>query len=273
MFRATTDNTMLFKNLVGVVSSLVGEANLYCTKEGLCMQGMDASNVSMVSFSIPSTWFDEYCCTQDTVLGVSFATLEKLFKCAEKTDTTVLETKTPHEKLFVAFQSRNRITDFEVSVLDLDAELFEIPDTDYACSVSLATQTFKDLVAHLHAAGDECSVCIAKTEVRFKASGALGNLNLALKDNSTKPGVDANKMIRINVCPSFDQDFAHLGGAELEQHFLSSKLFCFSKSSFPNMTLKMSPDTPLVVEYPLGDAVKGYLRFYLAPNIGVVQSK
>lgn len=262
MFRAKTANTTLMKGLVGVVSSLVGEANLYCTKDGLCMQGMDTSNVSMVSFQIPSTWFNEYVCTQDIVLGVSFATLEKLFKCAEKTDQTVLVCNQPFETLLVSFESWNRITDFEVCVLDLDAELFEIPEANYACSVSLPAQSFKDLVAHINVAGEECAVCISKTEVCFKASGALGCLSLALKDNSSKPGVEATKRIGINVCRGFEEDFA-----KLEQHFSASKLMNFSKASFQNMTLKMSPDAPLIVEYSLGEAPSGYLRFYLAPNI------
>jgi proliferating cell nuclear antigen len=267
MFRATTDNTTLFKGLVGVVSSLVGEANLYCTKDGLRMQGMDTSSVSLVSFQIPSTWFCDYCCSEDMVLGVNFATLEKLFKCADKADTTILECNKPFEKLCVAFQSSHRITDFEVSVLDLDAEVFEIPDTDYACSVSLPTQNFKDIVTHLNVAGEKCSVCVTKTEVRFQASGALGNLNLSLKDNSTKPGVDSTKKVCIKVCSSFDQDFAKdLEDAKLEQHFLSSKLVTFSKASFPRMTLNMTPDSPLLVEYPLSEA-RAFLRFYLAPAI------
>ena len=252
------------KGLVGVVSSLVGEANLYCTKDGLCMQGMDTSNVSMVSFRISSTWFHEYVCTQDMVLGVSFATLEKLFKCAEKTDQTVLVCDKPFEKLFLSFESWNRITEFEVCVLELDTVLFEIPEADYACSASLPTQSFKDLVAHLNVASEECSVCITKTEMHFKASGALGCLNLALKDNSSKPGIDAAKLIGIRVCPGFEKDFE---GAKLEQHFSASKLINFSKALFDRMTLKMSPDLPLIVEYSLGEARSGYLRFYLAPNI------
>ena len=264
MLRATTTKTGTLKGLVDAVKLLVGEANLYCAPAGLVMQGMDTSNVSMVAFKLPSTWFSEYVCPQNVVLGLNFLTLEKLFKCAEKTDQTVLMSRKPFEKLLLFFEARDRITDFDVSVLDLDAEVFEIPETEYACSVSMPAQNFKDLVANLNVAGEQCSVCVTRTEVRFTATGTLGSLSLALKDNSSKPDVDNAK----RVCITMGKEFDGHEDAKLEQSFLSSKLLAFSKAAISSrVTLHMSCDTPLLVEYPLGEDPNGYLRFYLAPNI------
>ena len=263
MLRASTTKTGTLKGLVDAVKLLVGEANLYCAPTGLVMQGMDTSSVSMVAFKLPSTWFSEYVCPQNAVLGLNFLTLEKLFKCADKTDQTVLVSREPFEQLSLLFEARDRITDFDVSVLDLDTEVFEIPDTEYACSVSMPAQIFKDLVANLNVAGEECSVCVTRTEVRFTATGALGSLNLALKDSSTKPDVDNTKRVCITMNKVFD------GHEDTKQSFSSSKLLAFSKAAISSrVTLHMACDVPLLVEYPLGEDPNGYLRFYLAPNIG-----
>ncbi len=42
-------------------------------------------------------------------------------------------------------------------------------------------------------------------------------------------------------------------------------LFTKATSLGPTVTLSMSPDIPIVIEYPIGTC--GYIRYYLAPKI------
>jgi proliferating cell nuclear antigen len=89
--------------------------------------------------------------------------------------------------------------------------------------------------------------------VKFSSSGDLGTGNIILKHNTA---VDK------------DEDAVVIDMQEpVELNFALRYLNLFTKATAlgPTVTLSMSPEVPIVVEYPISDF--GYLRYYLAPKI------
>ena len=94
---------------------------------------------------------------------------------------------------------------------------------------------------------------MTKEGIRFSANGDLGKGNIMLKHN---PAVDK------------DDDAVVINMEEpVELNFALRYLNLFTKATAlgPTVTLSMSPDIPIVVEYPVD--TMGHIRYYLAPKI------
>jgi proliferating cell nuclear antigen len=100
-----------------------------------------------------------------------------------------------------------------------------------------------------------CTGCISVTKegIRFSSSGDLGTGNIMLKHNTNVDKEDDAVVIDMQE--------------PVELNFALRYLTLFTKATAlgPTVTLSMSPDIPVVVEYPID--TWGYVRFYLAPKI------
>lgn len=94
---------------------------------------------------------------------------------------------------------------------------------------------------------------MSKEGIRFSASGDLGTGNILLKKNMA---VDK------------DEDAVTIDCQEpVELNFALRYLTLFTKATAlgPTVSLSLSPDIPIVVEYPVDTL--GDIRYYLAPKI------
>lgn len=94
---------------------------------------------------------------------------------------------------------------------------------------------------------------MTKEGIRFSSSGDLGTGSIMLKQNTSVDKED--EAVVIDMQESVQLNFA--------LRYLN--LFTKATALGPTVTLSMSPDIPIVVEYPIGTC--GYIRYYLAPKI------
>ncbi len=97
------------------------------------------------------------------------------------------------------------------------------------------------------------TIAVTKEGIRFSSSGDLGTGNIMLKKNTA---VDK------------DEDAVVIEMQEpVELNFALRYLTLFTKATAlgPTVTLSLSPDIPVVVEYPVD--TMGHIRYYLAPKI------
>ena len=97
------------------------------------------------------------------------------------------------------------------------------------------------------------SIRVTKEGIRFSSTGDLGTGNIMLKNNTAVDKDD--DAIVIDMQEPVDLNFA--------LRYLT--LFTKATALGPTVTLSLSPDIPIVVEYPVGDM--GHIRYYLAPKI------
>ena len=97
------------------------------------------------------------------------------------------------------------------------------------------------------------TIAVTKEGIRFSATGDLGTGNIMLKNNSA---VDKEEdAVVIDMQEPVQLNFAI-------RYF---NLFTKATALGPTVTLSMSPDIPVVVEYPIDNL--GSIRYYLAPKI------
>lgn len=255
MFEARLVQGSTIKKIIEAIRELVIDANLDCSPTGISMQAMDSSHVSLCAFLMRAEAFDHFRCDVPVSLGLNTPNLSKILKCAGNDDIITLKSTEAAEILTMVFESskQDRISDFDMKLMEIDSEHLGIPETEYSCTVRLPSAEFQRIMRDLSVLGDTCTISCTKEGVRFSSSGDLGTGNILLKHN---PAVDK------------EDDAVVIDMQEpVELLFALRYLNSFTKATplGPTVTLSLSPELPILVEYPVGDL--GYVRYYLAPKI------
>ena len=182
-------------------------------------------------------------------------TMNKILKCSAAKDIITLQSIERADTLTFTFESEDqeKVADYEMKLMNLDQEHLGIPDTEYACIVKMASHEFQKVIKDLCQFGENVVISCSKQGIQFAAIGDIGSANIKLCQcsNVDEPERDVTIDMSEPVTLSFSLRYLNL----------------FTKATplSPTVTLSLSPDVPLVVEYKIGDI--GYVRYYLAPKI------
>jgi proliferating cell nuclear antigen len=199
--------------------------------------------------------FAFYRCDKAFTLGVNTPNLSKILKCAGNDDVVTLKCEEQNDCLTLVFESpsQDRISDFEFKLMDIESEHLGIPESEYKCTVRMPSAEFQRIIRDIGVFGDTCTISVTKDGIRFSSSGDLGTGNIMLKPNSA---VDKDTdAVVIDIQEPVSLNFA--------LRYLT--LFTKATALGPTVTLSMSPDIPVVIEYPID--TMGHIRYYLAPKI------
>lgn len=255
MFEARLVQGSLWKKIIDAIKDLLNEAKWDCNASGVTLQAMDSSHVSLVSLNLRTEGFDFYRCDRNLSLGINLSHMAKIFRCAGNDDVITLKTADDSDTVTFVFESPNseKVSDYEINLLNLDAEHLGIPETEYSCVVKMPASEFQRICRDLSQIGESVIICCTKEGVKFSATGDLGTGNIKLAQNSCVDKEDEAVIIEMNNAVSLTFALRYLN------------FFTKATPISPQVTLSMSADVPLVVEYKVADM--GYLRYYLAPKM------
>jgi proliferating cell nuclear antigen len=102
--------------------------------------------------------FDHYRCDKPINLGVSFENLSKILKCAGNDDIINFTAQEDRDTLELVFESPNgeRVSDFELKLMEIDSDHLGIPDTEYKSTIRMPSSEFQRIVRDLTVLGDTC---------------------------------------------------------------------------------------------------------------------
>ena len=137
--------------------------------------------------------------------------------------------------------------------MDIDSEQLGIPDTPYKCNIKMPSGEFQRIIRDLQVLGETCTISCTKEGVRFSVSGDLGTGNVLTRANPTAEKEEQQVIIDMEE--------------PVELNFALRYLNFFTKATSlsDSVMISMSPDVPIVIEYPIEDV--GYVKYYLAPKI------
>ncbi len=119
---------------------------------------MDSSHVSLVAVSLKADGFDHFRCDRPTILGINTTNLGKILKCAGNEDVITIKNEEGTDGLSMVFESptQERISDFELKLMDIESEHLGIPDTEYKCFIRMPSGEFQRIIRDLQVLGDTC---------------------------------------------------------------------------------------------------------------------
>eukprot|EP00591_Stephanopyxis_turris_P004171 CAMPEP_0195514914 /NCGR_PEP_ID=MMETSP0794_2-20130614/6160_1 /TAXON_ID=515487 /ORGANISM="Stephanopyxis turris, Strain CCMP 815" /LENGTH=259 /DNA_ID=CAMNT_0040643263 /DNA_START=208 /DNA_END=987 /DNA_ORIENTATION=+ len=254
MFEARLVQGKVLKQIIEAIKDLVQDANIDVSEDEISIQAMDSSHVSLVAVSMKESGFDHFRCDRAISLGFNSANMSKILKCSGNDDTITLKAEDTADSLTLMFESpsQDRIADFELKLMDIDAEQLGIPDTEYNSTIKMPSGEFQRIIRDLQVLGDTCVISCTKEGVRFSVSGDLGTGNVLVRANVADKEED---QVTINMDEPVELTFA--------LRYLN--FFTKATSLGPSVIISMSPDVPVVIEYPIGES--GFVKYYLAPKI------
>lgn len=186
---------------------------------------------------------------------MSLANLAKVLKCSGSDDIVTLKANDDGDTVTFMFESpkEDRVSDFELKLMDIDSEHLGIPDTDYAARVTMPTAEYARITKDLSSIGDTVTISATKDGVKFTTSGDIGTANVTVRQNTTADKKEEQTVI----------DLKEPVALTFALRYLTS--FAKATPLATHVTLSMTRELPVMVEYTMTDM--GYLRFYLAPKI------
>ena len=215
---------------------------------------MDSSHVSLITLCLRKEGFSHYRCDQTITMGLKMSSIAKILKCADGGDLISLKAEDEGDSLSLEFEneSGDRISNFEVKLIELDAEHLDIPEEESEAVVSLSAGEFQRLCRDLGTLGDSCSISVTKEGIRFSVDGDIGKGSVTLRQGES---VDEKGGVSIELREAIEQKFA------LRYLIMFTKATALSE----RVKLTLTSEMPLKVEYTIEGL--GSLCFYLAPKM------
>ncbi|KAF2146473.1 uncharacterized protein K452DRAFT_262279 [Aplosporella prunicola CBS 121167] len=256
MLEARLEQANLLKKVVDAIKDLVQDCNFDCNDSGIALQAMDNSHVALVSMMLKSESFSPFRCDRNIALGINLTSLTKVLRCAQPEDILTLKAEDAPDVVNFVFESAqsDRLSEYDIKLMDIDQEHLGIPDTEYAAVISMPSVEFQRITRDLMALSESVSIECTKEGVKFSCQGDIGSGSVTLRSHTDVDKPENNVDIDLTEPVSLTFSLKYLAN------------FCKATGLSGQVKLCLSNEVPLLVEYALSN--NSYLRFYLAPKIG-----
>lgn len=257
MLEAQLDQASLLKRVVESMLNLVSDCNFDCADTGISLQAMDSSHIALCSLSLESEAFKSYRCDRNMTLGMNITSLNKLLKCGGNEDELTLQAEDQANTLSIVFQDQrvDKISEFNLKLMDIEQEHLSVPEADYSAEVTMPSGQFQKLVRDLTNLSDSIKIEATKDGVRFSCTGDIGDGSIHIKPyNDMEASENKDESVKMNISEPVVSNFNG-------QYLLN---ICKSAVLSNTVTLRMSPEVPVEIEYKLP---KGHLKYFLAPKL------
>lgn len=255
MVEIVFEQASFFKKIIDSLKGLVEDITFKCDSEGMALQAMDISHVSLISISLPADLFNTYNCNEEMNLAFNVDVLNKVLKSASNDDYLKISTERPNEDITIQLStaSEDKNTRFHLKPVDVADSSVSIPEHNYKAKLSLSSNSFNQLIRSLSEVNDSVIVKCNTGAVSFSVSDSL--LDATTTFNAGVTNEKAEEEIEVDVSESCKVAYA--------LRYLKAIQAAGALSTRVN--LSFSPRFPLLVEYSLNGG--GYVRFYLAPKV------
>ena len=116
---------------------------------------MDNSHVALVSMMLKAEAFAPFRCDRNLALGVNLGSLTKVLRAAQNDDILTIKAEDQPDVLNLVFEnSSDRISEYDLKLMDTDQEHLGIPETEYAATITMPSAEFKRITSDLLALSD-----------------------------------------------------------------------------------------------------------------------
>ena len=139
--------------MVEAIKDLVQDCNFDCNDSGIALQAMDNSHVALVSMMLKAESFSPFRCDRNIALGINLTSLTKVLRCAQNEDILTLKAEDAPDVVNLVFESAesDRLSEYDIKLMDIDQEHLGIPETEYAATITMPSAEFqkicRDLIA------------------------------------------------------------------------------------------------------------------------------
>jgi proliferating cell nuclear antigen PCNA len=234
--------------------------NMLFEKGRLYIQTMDHSHISIFELILPSEWFDlyEHKCDASFKLGINSSILYKVLNSRDKTQQiNIVYNENNEDILEIHFTPISETIHaefdkhFEISLLNIDNEIMDIPIIEYQAEITIASFNFANMINQLKMFSDNLDlICSEEKIVLYSNSLEQGKMFVEIKiDDLSSFIIDEGKTINM----SFSLTQIHN--------------ICLYNKMSKEVDVKFKDNYPMKLIYNLVGHPDAQIRFYLAPKI------
>ena len=114
---------------------------------------MDNSHVALVSMMLKAESFSPFRCDRNIALGINLSSLMKVLRCAQNEDILTLKAEDAPDVVNLVFESSesDRLSEYDIKLMDIDQEHLGIPETEYSATISMPSSEFQRICRDLMA--------------------------------------------------------------------------------------------------------------------------
>merc|ERR1712100_693169 len=139
--------------------------------------------MGLVSMLLRESAFADFKCDRPTSLGMNVDSLAKIFKMCGPNDSLKLRAQNDADTVNFQCESgdEDRISDFDLKLMQIEAEHMEIPEQHYKVVARLPSSEFQKICRDLKEFGETMQVSASKEVIKFSVQGDVGSGNVMLK--------------------------------------------------------------------------------------------
>jgi len=246
MFKFTLRDPKSLKIAVSAMSRLITEANMLYKPEGIIIQALDSSRIVMVDLNMPKTYFEDYICDREELLGINIELLEDVLRRCKSEELEVLY-EDGSGRLKITAKGKG-VRTFRIPLLTTTTDRIRTPSFTFKCRANILSDAFKATIDDAALFSDYLKMVFEQDTIIVSASSEKGDLE-------TRLTIEDGSIIKIEV----DEPSAASYSIEyLDNIMAASKLSDI-------MVLQLSTNSPLNVQFMMeGDAK---IQYYLAPRV------
>ena len=250
MFKAKMNDARLWKNLLSAVSTLIEEADVHTSEEGIRLRAMDPSHVAMVDLEWTKMAFDDYNCDKSTTIRINIDSMLRLLRRIKSSET--LEMTFNEETKKMTFTLRGKITKkFIMPTLTPTGEEVPTPKITFSSKIKIAVGSLREIMEDAKTVSDH-------VKLETKTDRLLVNASSELSSASIEVDKESNALLEIDVKEN--------AVATYNLNYLTEMVKAGSALS-ETAIAEFSTNMPIKIEFEISQ--KGKLIYYLAPRIEV----
>ena len=247
-----------FSTLFQHVKLFSEHVNIMFDKDKMYLQAMDSSRVSIFEINIPSKWFDTYSHTNEAniCIGINTNVLFKILNTRDKSQILSIQFDTnDNDTLFIKFTSETKNVfdkQFQVPLMEIDSELMQIPDMDYAVEFTLPSTNFASVINQLKLFGDSLDIeCSEEKIILHSSTVESGKMSVEMNiDDLNSYAINEGNTIK----SSFGLSFLHN--------------ICMYNKIAKTIEISLYENYPMKIIYRLDESDENAkITYYLAPKI------
>lgn len=246
MFKFTLKDPKSLKIAISAMSRLITEANMLYKPESIIIQALDSSRIVMVDLNMPKTYFEDYICDKEELLGINIELLEDVLRRCKAEELEVLY-EDGSGRLKITAKGKG-VRTFRIPLLTTTTDRIRVPNFTFRCRANILSESFKATIDDAALFSDYLKMVFEQNAIVISASSEKGDLE-------TKLTVEDGSVINIEV----DEP----AKASYSIEYLNNIMAASKLSDI--MLLQLSTNSPLNIQFMMEGEAK--IQYYLAPRV------
>jgi proliferating cell nuclear antigen PCNA len=235
------------KNCTNIVSIIFHTSYIH-------IQGMDKSHVCLFDLTMDEKWFDEYVNDKQLVANFDTNIFYNIISCNQDNSNLIIKySDTDEDNMYIDIIYNEKTLSnfdkhFKLPLVELENELFKLPDTEYDAEFAIPSKTICDVVSQMAFFGDNLNIKCSEDAVHILTNGVSGEMLVDIPINE------------LNEYSVVEDEII-----DLSYSIQYVNKMCLTNKLSSDIEFSISSECPMKIKYNLG--TNSYLTFFIAPKI------